>query len=132
MSSKSAIRSYANSPELEEIYKLLYPQGDFHAFIQREASLGKLNIDDSQADVSREPDFPLRQFLWFIRPAPDFIAFNDFSKWWKEVFLVHKHWGLKDRIPWCAINNTIQSIVQSIDTFQFQFFTTSCFIFSSH
>ena len=119
MSSKSAIRSYANSPELEEIYKLLYPQGDFHAFIQREASLGKLNIDDSQADVSREPDFPLRQFLWFIRPAPDFIAFNDFSKWWKEVFLVHKHWGLKDRIPWCAINNTIQSIVQSIETFQF-------------
>jgi hypothetical protein len=83
--SKLVCTDYAQSQELRIIYGLLYPSGNFEEFIHR-AWYGPnwpIHQDFYEAcEVIRnhEPDFPLRQLLFFLRPSAQFRAWKECVK----------------------------------------------------
>ena len=106
--------SYADSAELKFLYGRLYPpsagislDGVFHAFVQSTQSSAKLTISNPApraSDLAKEGDFLLRQFLWFIRPAPDFVAYPEFFRSWQSIFARRHTLGIAHLLPWVALN----------------------------
>ena len=83
--SKLVCNDYAQSQELRIIYKFMYPSGDFDEFIHR-AWCGPnwpIHLDFYEAcEViqNHEPDFALRQLLFFLRPSAQFRAWKECVK----------------------------------------------------
>ena len=105
--------SYAHSRELAYLYAQLYPQpvashpqtfDDFVAATSSTSSLAISNPSPRAQDLAKEGDFLLRQFLWFIRPAPDFVAYPEFFSCWQTLFARRHILGVGHLLPWDALN----------------------------
>jgi len=74
------VHAYETSSALAKLCAHLYgySQAQFEAFCQRPCSYIQTPIwaIPSKSDLTKEPDFVLRQFLWFIRP-PETLEFLD-------------------------------------------------------
>ena len=111
-------RSYRKSTELGIVYEALYPGfGGVESFLNRKKSLEGLRITDHHPLIQTEIDFPLRQFLWFVRPAPDFLAYLEFLKEWEAVYSMHRELGLESKLPWESLNRTAHQIGECIQAY---------------
>ena len=105
--------SYIHSRELAYLYAQLYPQlvanhphafDDFVAATSSTSNLAISNPSPRAHDLAKEGDFLLRQFLWFIRPAPDFVAYPEFFSCWQTLFARRHILGVGHLLPWDALN----------------------------
>jgi len=83
------------SDELKLIYRLLYPNQEFSQFIERNASAIPtpfyIGFNDLPLELqSLEPDYELRQFLYFLKPSFNFRAFKESVKSWTAMGKVFK------------------------------------------
>jgi len=107
--------NYGESAELAFLYTQLYPKqvAGFQGFINATQSKSQLNIEDSapnKQSLLQEIDFPLRQFLWFIRPAPDFIAYEEFFHRWQIIYARRHHLKVNNLLPWNQLNQIANSL----------------------
>lgn len=110
---------YGESRELEIVYRALYggDKSAFHDFIHRKVPVAKIPLEtDLSPDaldqnpalkqaLALEPDLRLRQFIWFLRPSAQLLAFDAaLSKWQWITELLHPK-DLK-RLPWESLRYT--------------------------
>ena len=118
--------SYAKSAELAYLYDKLYPAlitqnpQAFNHFLTASTSPSQLKILESQPSqhaLALEPDFLLRQFLWVIRPAPDFLAYAEFYVRWQGLYARRHTLGLTHLLPWDQLHQVATNIHGHIHQF---------------
>ena len=113
--------NYGKSDELKIIYGDLFSGKILDEFIKRSASLCNLQIETDfsiQAEHIQklEPDFELRQFLWFLRPAANFRAFKEAVESWRLTTQALIGGENRD-IPFSSLLKTAKKIQGCIDRY---------------
>ena len=121
-------RLYSLSPELQVIYALLYPQGNFDEFISRAEPIiqDPESFYDGFYDLpleiqELEPDYELRQLLYFLKPATNFRAFKEFVKSLRLMIKAFDASGIdltSMSIPFASLLRTAQKIEQAIERYR--------------
>ena len=95
--------AYETSTALAKLCAHLYgyDQAQFEEFCQRSQSRINTPIWEiaSKKDLAIEPDFALRQFLWFIRPPETLEFFDKIAPLWPIVQALSKAGGTDQYLP---------------------------------
>ena len=112
---------YLSSPELQEIYRRLYPQGDFESFCSAKVRKNSpaIALELSALDLSKnELDFGLRQFLWYLGPVSSFWAFSQSIHKWKNIQSALNGYDQDNLIPWQSLLHTAGKILAAIEDYR--------------
>ncbi len=112
---------YLSSPELQEIYRRLYPKGDFVSFCSSKFRKNSpaIALELSTLDLSKdELDFGLRQFLWYLGPVSSFWAFSQSIHKWKTIQSALSGYDQDHLIPWQSLLHTAGKILEVIEDFR--------------